>query len=284
MAAHVIFRPLGSGDRTQRTWLDGRPTSEVVAEFIKPNARLSSLERLEIYNRQYWFRVLDCLYDDYPGLRAILGDRKFYRLRVAYMAKYPSSSFTLRNLGNRLEQFLAEEPSWTSPREQICREMARFEWAQIVAFDGAAKPALTPQDLHNTRPASLRLGLQPYLTLLELNWPLDHFIIAVKKRDVALRSEASNAINDRNGKRTTRCPRLPRRQRVFLAVHRYNNDLYYKRLDAVQFRLLCALHDGATLKLACAQAFGAQGDPALTGRIQDWFKTWMELGWFCRRR
>ena len=30
------------------------------------------LRGLEIYNRQYWFRVLDCLYDDYPGLRAIL--------------------------------------------------------------------------------------------------------------------------------------------------------------------------------------------------------------------
>jgi hypothetical protein len=42
---------------------------DVAAEFIKPNDRLSSFERLEIYNRQYWFRVLDCLYDDYPGPR-----------------------------------------------------------------------------------------------------------------------------------------------------------------------------------------------------------------------
>ena len=31
------------------------------SEFIKPNDRLSSFERLEIYNRQYWFRLLDCL-------------------------------------------------------------------------------------------------------------------------------------------------------------------------------------------------------------------------------
>ena len=39
----------------------------IAAAFIKPNDRLSSFERLEIYNCQYWFRVLDCLYDDYPG-------------------------------------------------------------------------------------------------------------------------------------------------------------------------------------------------------------------------
>ncbi len=27
-------------------------------DFIKPNDRLTSFERLEIYNRHYWFRVL----------------------------------------------------------------------------------------------------------------------------------------------------------------------------------------------------------------------------------
>ena len=58
----------------------------------KPNDRLSSFERLEIYNRVYWFRVLDCLYDDYPGLRAIVGERRFLKLATAYLAKYPSAS------------------------------------------------------------------------------------------------------------------------------------------------------------------------------------------------
>ena len=58
----------------QKRWIDGRPMEEAAADFIKPNDRLSSFERLEIYNRQYWFRVLDCLWDDYPGLRAVLGN------------------------------------------------------------------------------------------------------------------------------------------------------------------------------------------------------------------
>ena len=67
---------------------------EVAAGFIKPNDRLTSLERLEIYNRQYWFRMKDCFYDDYPGLRAVLGDRRFERLACAYLARHPSESFT----------------------------------------------------------------------------------------------------------------------------------------------------------------------------------------------
>ena len=72
----------------------------VVAEFIKPNDRLTSFERLEIYNRQYWYRIFSCFAEDFPGLRAVLGDRKFERLARAYLARYPSESFCLRNLGS----------------------------------------------------------------------------------------------------------------------------------------------------------------------------------------
>ncbi len=111
----AVMRPLARGDAMQRKWIDGRPTKKIAESFIKPNDRLTSFERLEIYNRQYWFRVRDCFYEDYPGLRAILGDKKFERLADAYLAKYPSQSYTLRNLGSRLVKFLEANPRWTSP-------------------------------------------------------------------------------------------------------------------------------------------------------------------------
>src|SRR5258707_10042659 len=94
--AATLFRPLTPQWGMQKRWTDGSRMHDMAAEFIKPNDRLRSFERLEIYNRQYWFRVLDCLYDDYPGLRAILGERKFMKLATAYLARYPSDSYTLR--------------------------------------------------------------------------------------------------------------------------------------------------------------------------------------------
>src|SRR4051812_34142376 len=93
LAAGAIRGPLDANDRTPRAM---QPVAE---SFIKPNDRLTSLERLEIYNRQYWFRLLDILYDDYPGLRAILGVARFHEMCRAYLEQYPSRSFTLRNLG-----------------------------------------------------------------------------------------------------------------------------------------------------------------------------------------
>ncbi len=109
LMARAVMRPLTRRDRMQVKWIDGRPTEIVVNQFIKPNDRLTSFERLEIYNRQYWFRLRDCFYDDYPGLRAVLGDKQFERLADEYLAKNPSRSFTLRNLGSRLVKFLVAQ-------------------------------------------------------------------------------------------------------------------------------------------------------------------------------
>ena len=131
---------------------------EVAAEFIKPNDRLSSFERLEIYNRQYWFRVLDCLYDDYPGLRAILGERKFMKLATAYLARYPSDSYTLRDLGNRLEQFLQEEPQWSCATTRTRERYGAFRMGTGRRIRWPSKPPIAPDDILDTPASKLRFG------------------------------------------------------------------------------------------------------------------------------
>jgi putative DNA-binding protein len=278
LMTHALVQPLTPDDDLAPRWRDGRPMAEVAAEFIKPNDRLTSFERLQIYARCYWYRLIDCVYDDAPGLRGLLGDRKFSALVRAYLAKYPSRSFALRNLCDRLPQFIREEPRWTAPHSAMALEIAEFEWAQTVAFDGDKRPVLTTDDLAAVPPAKLRLALQPYITPMALNWPLDDYVIAVKERD-ALRSDASNAVD--HGPRTAPARRVPRprRQRVHLVVHRYQERLYYKRVPAPAFAILEQLAAGRTL----VQAVTAAGPAVTAEQVRDWFATWMELGWFCKR-
>jgi hypothetical protein len=275
---HALVRPMTADDDLAPTWTDGRPMAEVAAEFIKPNDRLTAFERLQIYARSYWFRVIDCVYDDAPGLRALLGEERFAALVRAYLAKYPSRSFTLRNLSSRLAQFVREEPKWTRPHTALAHAIARFEWAQTVAFDGEARPVLTRDDLAAAPPAKLRPALQPYLSLIATEWPVDDYVLAVKKRD-ALRSEASHAIDRAPSRVSKRRVSLPRRAKTFVVVHRYNHTLYYKRVEAPAFRMLEALAAGKTL----ARAVAAAGPRVKPARVQAWFATWMELGWFVRK-
>jgi hypothetical protein len=282
--AAAVMRPLTAASRTQRRWIDGRPTAKVVGEFIKPNERLSAFERLEIYNRMYWFRLLDCVYEDCPGLRAVLGERKFRRVAEAYLVRHPSRSFTLRNLCDRLAPFLRAHPRLTAPRAALAYDMARFEWAQVEAFDGPARPPLTAGEIRGVNPTRLRLGVQPYLSLLALNHAVDEFVLAVKTN--ALRHDASNAPNAGPAGGKPRPLALPRRGRIHVAVHRHQNRLFYKRLEPAGYRLLCALREGKTLARACEIALPKRAAASLVWQqqIRDWFQNWTELGWFFRWR
>lgn len=278
MAAAVI-RPLDAQDNLQSRWIDGRRMDKVVAEFIKPNDRLTSFERLQLYNQMYWYRLFESIRDDCPGLRAALGDAVFERLSKAYLTKCPSQSFTLRNLSSRLEQFIRDNPRLTAPHTALALEIARFEWAQTVAFDDGAKPVIAVEEIAGTPPTRLRLGLQPYITLLALRHPIDTFVISVKRRD-AMRSEASNAPDSQLAvRKRARRVRRPRVSPTWVAVHRHGNRLYYKRLDPAAFRILEAISGGATL----SRAIAAAGPGVRPSRVRKWFTSWMALGWFCRR-
>jgi hypothetical protein len=137
--AAAVMQPLTTANRMARITPDGTVTRLEVAEFIKANARLTSVERLEIYSRSYWSRVLESLADDFPGLRAVLGQLAFHRLSRAYLTDCPSRSFTLRNLGARLEEWLRTNQRYGGHAPGLALDMARLEWAHIEAFDGAAE-------------------------------------------------------------------------------------------------------------------------------------------------
>lgn len=278
----AVSRELTPALNMRKKWMDGTPTSAIAQQFIKPNDRLSSFERLEIYNRQYWFRLLDCLYDDFPGLRAVLGEPQFHKMSQAYLAVYPSRSFQLRNLGQQLGTFLARHPQWAGFRQAMALDMAKFEWAQIEAFDGKALPVLEVKDLATRNPAELEIRLQPYISLLRLEFPLDEFAIALKKES-PMHTEAAEGKRKKTSRRSVP---LPQRERIFLAVHRFNNAVFFKRLEEPAFILLEFLQKGLPVQEAVARAlppfFTADPTRNWPEAIKHWFANWAQLGWLCR--
>jgi len=251
--------------------------------FIKPNDRLTSFERLELYNRQYWFRVLSCFADDFPGLRSLLGEKRFDRLAEAYLAECPSRSFTLRNLGSRLPAWLERNPLFGRPHARMALDMVRLEWAQVVAFDGPEETPLQPQDLAEGFDPRMKLRLQPYLSLLEFHYPVDDMVLQVNEQ--ARDDEAaSNAVSGRRKRVSARHFRALKPQPIFLAVHRNDDSVYFRRLEPEAFRLLAALRDGKTITGAVGAAFQSSAMPLdeRAETVRGWFELWAALGWFCR--
>lgn len=272
----ALFAPLTASDDMASAF------SATAETMIKPNARMTAHERLEIYARQYWFRLLDCLHDDYPGLRALIGQRKFHALCRAYLAAHPSASWTLRNLGSNLESFIQAYPQLTGTKHGAAIDIVRFEWAQVLAFDEAKRKPLPIDDLLGIDPARLTLKLQPHLSLLALDYAVDDYFMAVRNTDGALRSEASNAqLEAREHMQAKRVP-APKKQKLWLVVHRCDNDIYFKRLEREAWLTLHHLRQGSTM-LTALEAALADADPARdwSAAVRDWFQSWSALGWFC---
>jgi hypothetical protein len=273
--AGAIMAPLGPADHLARS---GRPDANAL---VKPNGRLTSAERLEIYARSYWYRVLDALHADFPGLRAILGARAFDRLSRAYLAEMPSQSFTLRDLGSRLSEWLPLHPEYAGRNPQLALDMVRIEWAHVVAFDGPAEPVLGAEDLLELNPR-MQFRLQPYITLLALQYPVDDLHIQVSELAEG-HGEASNAVLRHKERRAVRRFSM-KPEAVFIAVHRVDDAVYFRRLDADEFQLLEALRSGNPVGEAIDSVFG-ESDVALEelqSKIEGWFASWAQSGWFCK--
>ncbi len=281
--ARAVMQPLTSSERMQRRAPNGGSMKRYASRFIKPNDRLTSFERLEIYNRQYWFRVLSALGEDFPGLRAVLGEKQFDAMAKAYLVANPSRSFTLRNLGARLEAWLRKNPKFAGKNRALALDITRLEWADIEAFDGKTEPALKPEDLASADGAKLKLVLQPYIRLLRFRYPVDDLLLEVRKEEEDT-DFASNTFAEHRKRKRVRAVAKLKPADIFLAVHRIDNSVYFRRLEPEEFAILTALQQGKTLSAAVETALRKSAIPSdeRLAQVQTWFQTWAALGWFCR--
>jgi hypothetical protein len=254
------------------------PLTNFAIRFVKPTRRLMPVDRLEIYRQIYWNRLTRCLQDHCPALFALLRPRKFTALAHAYIEHRPSRSFTPRHLAGGLADFILQHPRLTAPQSGLAHAIARFEWAQAAAFDGGLRSPLSPREVRRALHRDLRATLQPHTSLLALKWPADKFVAAVNASS-GIRDAASHTVIAAAPRPANRVPR-PRRQKVWLAIHRQDSGIFCKRISAVEFAALEAIAAGVSPARALSRA-GAHVAPTQVAR---WVTDWVELGWLCRRR
>jgi hypothetical protein len=279
MAAAVML-PLTPDEEMRKDAPDGRSMSSVAESFVAPNSLLTAFDRLEIYNRQYWFRVLGALAEDFPALRSVVGSRAFEALSVAYLTEHPSRSFSLRNLGSHLAEFLADNPHFAGRRHHLAVDVARMEWAFIEAFDNGERDPLTIEQI-STLDGDSRLALQPHLQLVALDYPIDDLVLSLHHAEKRQASEAALRHDDESDF-PAKLPPL-RRQSTWLAAHRVDYSVYYLRIKREEFQTLAAIRQG--LPLAHAIELGIISSRVPSSRrphlVRTWFTAWAELGWIC---
>jgi len=281
--AAAVMRPLTRDEQMRKRDASCPSITDEAAAFIRPNDRLTSFERLEIYNRQYWFRLFSSFEEDFPGLKSVIGSRKFQTLMRAYLEAHPSRSFSLRNLGSTLVVWLKQNPQYTHPHTNSATAMAALEWAHIEAFDNESRKPLSADEIASLN-ADSRIALQPYLRLLAAPYAVDDALLAVRDSAHDSGAQASNAVGIHLVRRTR--SRRPAQEQIYLAIHRHDDTVYYKRLSREDFLLLEALERGDSLGEAIEAAFRESAEPESEHPviIQSAFHHWMQMGWLCSPR
>jgi len=148
---------------------DGEQDHAVILDSIKDSRRTDRATLFNVYADGYRLRLAEFISNDFPILRAHLGDEAFGHLVEDYISSAPSRQRNARWYGQRLPDFMRETAQWRENRSAI--DLARFERALSDAFDAADAPVLTIDAIRNTRVVDwprLAFKFHPSVTLLDL--------------------------------------------------------------------------------------------------------------------
>ena len=166
----LITAPEGVRPGLETLVRDGKAAPSAIDALIAGDERLPAAERLDIYANMYFFRLLDCLREDFPRLASALGEDRFHNLATDYLMAHPSENPSLRYLGRRLPEFLAGH---SLARESSClADLALLEWTRADLFDAADARPLGRDDLgrlSQEQAGDLTLRAVPAFLLLRLD-------------------------------------------------------------------------------------------------------------------
>jgi len=236
----------------------GRPAAEV----ILPSRSLAPEERVAIYGEMYFLRLAECLAEDYPAVKKLVGPAGFEKLARAYLKKHPSRHYSLSALGKKLPDFLAGATK--TPRHAMLADVARIERAISESFDATVSPSLSPADLAMIPPAAwetARIRMTESLQLLALEHRANAIVTACRQ--------------------DKEIPPLGRKK-SWVAVFRKEWTVWRMDVTESMHAVLTALAKGRPLaKSLAAGARTYDGTPErMQTDVHRWFREWATEGLF----
>lgn len=169
--------------------LQGWLQSAIRAAAPPPDARrriragsVSAEQRLAIYARGYWLRLLECMRAEFPALRSALGDELFDAFARGYLKERPSRSYSLTALGADFAHYLeASRPDRDAPLAardasfDVLVDLARLERTYVEVWRGPGREERAESSWSRAPLLQLEdqtLRLEVGVRLLELRFPL----------------------------------------------------------------------------------------------------------------
>jgi len=270
--AGIITQPIDEDSQINPIAPSGEPIQREADLYIVPSPALLPYQRIQIYNQQYWWRLLTTLQETYPLVNRLFGHEDFnLTIAIPYLQKYPPNHWSLNFVGKYLPKWVEEE--YSASDRLLILNAAKIDCAYIDSF---FVPHLTPL-AQNSLPhqddlSSLldqKLNLQPHLHLFQLDYDLFKFRAEFLKQepDYWLEHDFPQIQNDKT---------------YYFALSRnLKNNVVWKEITSCEYHLLDRFQKGASIEEACEWI--EKQDPLLyetaAANLHLWFQEWVIRQW-----
>lgn len=172
----MLRTPLSKATGTLRADLPRYPAA--LCARTRPGPTLAAPDRLAVYNRQYWFRLLTAMQGEYRLCVALAGAWSFNGLAAEFLVARPPSGHDLGDVAEDFDDFVAKAPrdiplpSGGRLPGRALVQATRIDAAFRRVFVAADAPVFSPTPADAGRLATGRLVAHPALSLIEEAWPL----------------------------------------------------------------------------------------------------------------
>jgi hypothetical protein len=248
---NLLYQRITNLDTTKKSIGGERGSAPSVLEaLVHGDDRLSAAERIGIYADAYFYRLLECLGEDFPATLAVLGADNFAALVKGYLLEHPPTEPSILYAGLYLADFINDHPF--AERWPFIADLARLERTVLDVFHAADAPALRLETLHavpSEEWPALKLRTHPAVAIVHSQWRISDVLHTVEQ-----------------GREWTD----PEHEEASVLVWRQNALVNYRNLEPVERDALLIVSKGASFAAVCEAVAAGTKEPnrvALIGRL-----------------
>lgn len=233
--ASIIVRPIDDHSQMMPTSPSNIPMEIEARQYIVPSPTLKPDQRIQLYNQQYWWRLLSTLHDNFPSATRLLGYHTFnHKIAIPFLQKYPPNHWSLNHLGKELPEWVRKNYKGEIPL--LIQDSIDADWSYVKSFFAGNLPFPLGSEEETL---NKKLTLQPHVNLHQFSHPFMAFRDEVVDQSPEYWQE--NPLPDMGSK-----------GKYFFVIYRSSQyNIVWFEIDYPQYAILSTFKEGRSIAEIC---------------------------------
>ncbi len=260
----IISRPLAPSNKIEPMTPSNAPIQEEACRYVTPSPTLKPHERMEIYNKQYWWRLLKMMEKDTPLLARLFGQHAFQQeIAIPYLAACPPHTWSLNALLDRFPSWLRD--NYHQDDRSLVLDVADVDCAFISLFVAPNVPPIHRETVTSEEAMFCTpFKIAPSVALFVFPYNLFYLRKQMLKEEISYWEE-----ND--------FPELERDPFYFVLHRNDEGNFSWVSISEAHYHLLASFKEENTLETVEQQPNSLQQE--VVENFSEWFEEWILKGW-----